>query len=138
MGITYTVHRERRLFVTRFQGEISDAELILGYQILVADPRVQPGFNELADMSGEWTPDFTSIGMHRVHKIAEDFLADCPGGMRTAVVATRPLPFGLARMYELSNDESAESVKVFSDASRALEWLGLGSIQLAELHKDPI
>ncbi len=72
--------------------------------------------------------------MRRVSQLTQAFLGNDPRGMRTAVVATSDLSFGLSRMYRTLSDLTSETVTVFRDADEAMKWLDVSPVPLAELH----
>ena len=134
MTIKYRIHEDLALVVTRFLDSVSDDEFVGSYKRLLNDPAMRPGYNELADLRECKNFTITMGGMQQVGRMTETFLLDHPEGMRTAVIAPKSLNFALARMYEMWNDPTSESVMVFRDPDEAKKWLGLEPDFLSELH----
>ena len=76
--------------------------------------------------------DFTDV--KGIEKIATDQIQkivayvswkrDKYGGMRTAIVVSNRIHFGIARMYEQNLEASSKSeIMVFQDLKSALEWI---------------
>ncbi len=134
MTITYKIHQDLGLVVTRYLDTVTDDEFISFYERLLADPAMRPGFSELADMT-EWEiEEVTEAGLEKVGQMMESFLGTPPVDMRSAVVVTRAQTFELISTYQKLNEETSEDVKVFYDSNEALKWLELEPVPLSELH----
>jgi hypothetical protein len=46
-----------------------------------------------------------------------------PNSFKTAIVATAPVHFGIARMFQTLNDHPQISVSIFGNVEDALKWL---------------
>lgn len=114
---------------------MDNEQFVTFYRAVAADPEVEPGFSELADLRECTDAPITAAGMRRVQEIAEAFLASAGQVMRCSVVAPDDLTFGVTRMYEMWGGETAEAVHVFRAPGPAMEWLGLPpSTRLEDLH----
>ncbi len=58
--------------------------------------------------------------------------AEINPGMKVAIVATRTLIVGMARMYELSGGDGAWETRVFETMSEARQWVGAEEPSLKE------
>lgn len=118
----YTIDIARRLVISRGWGAVSGDDLLWHARAVRADPRFEPGFSQLADLSG-----VTDLGARpaamRLLAIENPFGA----GSRRAFVASSDVAFGMARMYELMTDQSPDESRVFRDLSVAIDWLGMAA-----------
>lgn len=125
MPITYVIHLELRLVVTRFAGRVTDVEFVDLYSRLMADPDYELGTNELADLRKVESLDLSAAGLRRVEEITEERYAGSDASFRTAILAPRDHPYGIGRMYEAFSEEGPENVSVCRDPESALAWLEL-------------
>lgn len=133
MPITFHVLPARNLIVSRYWGEIGDAEFIESYRRLCARPDVRPGSRELVDLRDVTDMPITASAMREVAEIVETFLGDEGQTMQTAVIASTELEYGLSRMYQAFASASPEQVEVFRSPEEALAWLGLGEVAFDDL-----
>lgn len=125
MPILHTINEEYELVVSLWVGEISDSDLLPSYKKLYENGKWRPGFAEIVDLrnaqmigiTGEGVRQLASLIQHHTTGKCEDF--------KTAVIAPKEIPLGMARIYKVHSDESLESVQVFRDLNRAFKWLGV-------------
>lgn len=138
MPISYTIHSDHRLVVTRFTGYVGDDEFRQARESILNDPDCKPGFDELADLTELEDSDVTSDSMRSAAVETKQFDETCTTKPKLAVVVATGLQFGLSRMYGAYADiEKAETVRQFYDAQEALEWLDAADIPVDSLHGDP-
>lgn len=125
MSITYVIHSDLRLVVTRFTSRVTDAEFVDLYRRLMADPDYALGTNELADLRLVELLDVSASGLRQVETITEERYAGSDASFRTAILAPRDHPYGIGRMYEAFAEGGPENVLVCRDPAAALEWLRL-------------
>ena len=125
MTISYVIHPELRLVVTRFTGRVTDTEFVDLYRRLLSDPDYTVGTNELADLRLVELLDLSANGLRQVETITEERYAGTDAGFRTAILAPRDHPFGIGRMYEAFAEGGPENVRVCRDPEAALAWLRL-------------
>lgn len=125
MPISFAIHEEQGLFVSRWVGAISDSDLIPSYDRLFANEKYQPGFHELVDLRNANMAGVTVDGSRGLARMVESYLAGKCGSFRTAVIAPEDLSFGIARIYGAVAEESPEDVMVFRELTDALEWIGV-------------
>ena len=120
MPITYEIDPDQRLVVTRIWGPATEDEVTEHNQKLRTDPRFDPHFRQLADMSGVTE---LLVSTKVIQETAHDqFFAP---GARRAFVATDDAAFGLARMFALHAEGLGQTIHVFRDRVAAEAWLGL-------------
>jgi hypothetical protein len=85
---------------------------------------METGFNRFCDLT---RLDGIRLSTIEVHKLAERRRAFNPNDVhvKTAFLATDPLAFGVARMYEQLLDSSRIEVRVCRDVKAAADWLGV-------------
>ena len=120
MPATYAIDIERKLVRSRIWGAPTEEEILDHGRRLRADPRFQPDFRQLLDMS-EWKAIL--ISSPRVRQSArEQFFAP---GARRAFVAISDCAFGMARMYALASEAEGQTIEVFRELRAAEAWLGV-------------
>jgi hypothetical protein len=118
---SFEIDPGRRLVTTRIWGAATDDDILAHNRGLRGDPRFDPTYRQLADMSG-----ITEILVTKgtIEEISRGQLFT-PGTQR-AFVASNDAVFGLLRKYELHAESLGQTVKVFRDRKAAETWLGLG------------
>lgn len=134
MPISYQIHTDLGLFVTRYVGVVTNDELIKVYRSILGDPEFRHGFNALLDLQEVKKFEITVDSMWNVNELFSRFYEGRSESMRTAVLAPRHIAYGLGRMYGRYANPDPEKVTVFRDVSRAMRWLDLKSLSLEELH----
>lgn len=105
---------------------VSDKDLVAYQKDVWSDSSIA-GYMEVCDFSALERVDF-SLGdaLDKIAKLASSM--DVPGKhSRFAIVATQPLHFGLARMYQsyraMHGGGESKDVEVFKTREEALKWL---------------
>jgi hypothetical protein len=116
MPIIFSINHESGYSISKFEGRISDEELLKAYEDFYMGEYWRPNQNELVDLS--------NAGMRCLSKFAESvFKAHNILSVKTALYAPKDLLFGLSRIYEVISNGSPENVKVFRDILEAKIWL---------------
>lgn len=121
--ITHQIHRSRLIVVSTWTGEVSDSMHLEAYRSLYEDDGWKPGMSELADIRLANPAGITGAGLRAVARLTARASEGGPE-FRTAVLVNSMLAFGLTRMYQVFSEDSLENVRIFEDASLALEWIG--------------
>jgi hypothetical protein len=119
MPITFVVDYERRRVSTRAEGVITFAEIAEH-----ADSQSQgrdPTYDELFDATGALV-DLTVAQVRELVYFVSQANRKLPLGA-TAIVATQPVVFGLARMYSMLCESVGARVGVFRTVGEAEKWL---------------
>jgi hypothetical protein len=119
MPFTYRIDREKRRVYSTGTGEFSARDVKLLREELLKDPDFDPAFSQLADFtqldSGEISPDEV-IELARVNVFSAK--------ARRAIVADRPLTFGMARVFAAHRASRGEAgIRVFHTVREAVAWL---------------
>ena len=125
MPITYTIHPELGLVVTRFTGRVTDEEFVELYRSLMADDDYVLGTNELADLRGVASLDVSAAALRKVEELTEERYEGSDRTFRTAILAPRDQSYGIGRMYEVFAEDGPENVRVCRTPGDALDWLDL-------------
>jgi hypothetical protein len=122
MPVQYLIDKQHRLVITSAWGLVTFAEYKLHQDQLIADPEFSPTFNHLVDSTRVNAIDLST---NEIRTITGRSVFS-PASKR-AVIAPNPAYFGLARMAEAyhSMADTPSEIRVFSDLSSALKWLGL-------------
>ena len=123
MPLRYTIDPERELILTTGEGVLTDKDVLDLKARILADPLYRNELRELSDVRGVTELHVTPQGIAAFTGFDREH-ADKTQGRRLALVASKDLVFGMARMYEgLSPEESP--VGVFRSMDEAKEWLGV-------------
>jgi hypothetical protein len=124
MPIIFSINHESGYSISKFEGRISDEELLKAYEDFYMGEYWRPNQNELVDLSNADLTEITTEGMRCLSKFAESvFKAHNILSVKTALYAPKDLLFGLSRIYEVISNGSPENVKVFRDILEAKIWL---------------
>jgi len=119
MAASYKIDKERRLVMSTGSGVLTLADLLAHQEKLLADPDFSPDFSQLWDLTNITEVELTSKDVHRLAQ-RSIFSPDS----RRAILVSRDLVFGLARMFEIYRDILGESgIRVFRNLDDALEWV---------------
>lgn len=119
MPFSYRIDAAKRRVFTTGSGILTYKEATDLVQRMRRDPQFDPSYTELTDMTG-----IKEVAM-KVEQIAElAAVRVFAPESRRAIVATNPLYFGMARMYESHHEAtSGGNVRVFSDMAEAVQWI---------------
>jgi hypothetical protein len=120
MPATYIIDADRQLVTSLLVGPVTEAEVYDHNERLRTDPNFDPGYRQLADMSGV-SEVLVSTGLI-VNTARDQFFSP---GVPRAFVACEDASFGMARMYAAHAESLGQTVKVFRDRGDAERWLGL-------------
>ena len=126
MSIDTRIDPDDGLRVHSLNGRLRFEEVRDTLEALYASPDFDPAMNALWDVRDA---NLTDISSDDVRKIAQLVSGRRPkeGFSRVALVVSRDVDFGLARMYEMQlEDGSHSAVRVFRDIGEAMTWLGQG------------
>jgi hypothetical protein len=119
MAAFYKIDKERRLVMSTGSGVLTLADLLAHQEKLLADPDFSPDFSQLWDLTNITEVELTSKDVHRLAQ-RSIFSPDS----RRAILVSRDLVFGLARMFEIYRDILGENgIRVFRNLDDALEWV---------------
>jgi hypothetical protein len=116
----YTIDQERKLVVSRLWGTLTEDDVSGHNARLRADPRFNPGYQQLADLR-EITE--TKVGSRVVRDTARDQYFT--PGVKRAFVADTDFVFALARMFASVAQTNGQVIEVFRDITDAQKWLGV-------------
>ena len=120
MPATFEIDPQRRLVTSRLWGAVTDREVFDHNSRLREDPRFNPAYQQLTDLSG-----VTEIGVSTgtINQTSLDQFFE--PGTRRAIVATSDAVFGMARMFALRAESVGQTIQVFRDEQQARDWLGI-------------
>jgi len=119
MPASYRIDAVRGRVFTTMDGVLTYKEATGLIARMGADPLFNPGYTELADLRQITAVEMT---MDQIVEIA--VLRVFAKTSRRAIVASNPLYFGMARMYESHHEASSGgNVRVFSDLAEAILWI---------------
>lgn len=124
MPLRYTIDKEEGLILTVAEGTLTDADIIDLKSRLLGDQDYRPGMKELSDVQAvdefQVTPAGISafVGMDEANETTVR-------QHKLAIVASRDVIFGMAKMYQFQTEGYKPNVGVFRTMEEAREWLGL-------------
>jgi hypothetical protein len=121
MPLRYHIDSDAGMLLVVGEGTISQSERLAAMRGWLGDPGFRAGLNTLCDFSvATSTP--TMAELHEIVSIVERRSAQI-GKKKLAVVAPRPVTFGVARQFQTLADTGPLDVGVFRDRRAALGWL---------------
>jgi hypothetical protein len=118
--ITYEIDPKQRLVTSYHTGIVTDEEIHAHRQKVRHDPEFNPNYRQLIDLSGITEVRVTTSAVTAA--ATDQFYTP---GTRRAFVATTDATFGLARMFALRAEGEGQTIEVFRDRKKAIEWLGI-------------
>ncbi|MBN2425823.1 MAG: hypothetical protein JXR46_01040 [Calditrichaceae bacterium] len=124
MPLTFTVNHKPGYVLCRYSGKITDEEIFNSWKSFYESDNWIPGMNFLSDISDVDGSAISSDGLRRLAQYSRTVHEkNNVSAVKVAIYASRPLPFGLARMYEGYSYRSPEMVRVFKSKVAAEAWL---------------
>lgn len=118
MTISYSINKEAGLVHSRLTGDIDRNDIHAFFKELRNNKAFQPGSCALHDGR-----NINNMGVdyNSIHALAND----CPWGKGSyrAIVISRPLMFGLSRMYQSLLTENRGTIQIFDDLKEAEIWM---------------
>jgi len=118
MPITYSIDTNQRLLRSSFSDTIQADDFYGHIKNLRNDKSFQPNFAGLYDWQevNNIAIDYTTM---------QSIASSCPWGKGSyrAIVVSKPLIFGLSRMYQGVSDKINGTIQVFQDMADAEFWL---------------
>ena len=124
MPISYRIDLERNLVLTTASGTLTDDDIVQLKTRLVRDPDFKPGMKELSDIRGIDQLDVTPGGVGAM--VQQDIRDSAEvASHKLALVVSKEVAYGMARMYQTLTKSNIETVSVFRDIDEARAWLQL-------------
>jgi hypothetical protein len=127
MPLSYRIDPSAGMLLIVGEGFITQPERIAAIQTWLRDPGFRPGLRTLCDFS-EVTSTPTMKELREIVSILDEHAAAI-GKKKLAVIASRPVTFGVARQFQTLADFGPLDVEVFRDRRAALGWLRHGESQ---------
>ena len=124
MPISYRIDVERNLVLTTGSGTLTDNDIIQFKARLLQDPDFKPGMKELSDIRGIDQLDITPSGVQAMVQQDARNSAEV-ASHKLALVVSKEVAYGMARMYQTLTQSNIETVGVFRDIDEARAWLQL-------------
>ncbi len=124
MPLSYHIDSVCGMLLVVGEGAISQSERLEAMRGWLRDPAFCPGLNTLCDFSTA-TSTPTMAELYEIVSIIERH-SPVIGKKKLAVIAPRPVTFGVARQFQTLADSGPLDVGVFRDRRAALGWLRHG------------
>ena len=132
MPLTYRIDADAQMLFIHGEGVITQPERIQTMLAWINDPAFRPGLDAFCDFSGaESTPKLSEL-RELVALIGEH--APSIGHSKLAILTSKPITFGVARVFEAlaQVEETPLRVRVFFNRDKAWAWLRPNSPVVAE------
>jgi hypothetical protein len=119
MPAFYKIDKEHRVVLSTASGVFDLTEALAHQDQLLADPDFSPDYSQLLDFSQVTS---MQINADDVRRLAERHVFwPCA---RRAILVTRDLEFGFARMFQMLRENAGEKgIRVFRNLDDALKWI---------------
>lgn len=124
MPITITIHESGQYCISKYEGKITDEELIPAYFAFYANNDVAVGLPELADLSLADYSRLSHIGLLGLAYWSDRLLQKRGiSAKKTAIYLSAGRDTTNALIYEVWKKGSPEIVRIFEDKDEAVRWL---------------
>ena len=137
MPMTYRIDLDANLLFVVMSGVLTQDERMQTMLAWINDPAFRPGLDTFCDLTeSESTPDLAAL-----REIVATISEHSPriGPKKVAVLTSRPITFGVARVFEAlaEVEDTPLQVKVFNARTAAWAWLRPGDSEQVELSNTP-
>ena len=122
MGYRFTIDPGRKMVSTTVTDALLDSDPGEYLAEVLAHPDYGPGYSALVVCRDVKLGAFTVSGVRRLVDSTRRAERDL-GATRVAIVASQPVVYGMARMYQMLREAPYE-LRVFRDLAGAEAWLG--------------
>ncbi len=122
MPIKFDVNHAQTYYRAKWQGQITDEDLINAYKAFFAGQEWVPGYNSVVDMSELDATALTTGGVRALASLVKTTFEPHNIHPKIAVYAPYDLPYGLSRMYSVEVN-TFETHRTFRDMEELFEWL---------------
>lgn len=134
MEMKYHIVPEYCAIVVVAVGHVTVEKEILFYKNLLDDPALEGGYSFLIDYTRKEDELSSADDIRRLAIFSKQQKTAFTTRGKVAVIASRALTFGLARMHQLHADlDDDQEYRLFRDEDDALKWLGLPMSLLEEV-----
>jgi len=124
MPLTYQIDPQAGIIEVRGVGVITQAEYVDGLMSWMIDPLFRPGLDGLCDFTAaESTPTMADL-RELVDLVARH--SAYVGRVKVAIIASKPITFGVAREFASLAEAAHLEVQLFGDRDSAMSWLRPG------------
>jgi len=123
MAYSFDVDHDKKLVDGKLYDTVTGAELIELVTELVQLEQQIAGYNEFWDCSGVSEADVDYNKMMTMTNIESSSRQGLPA--KNALLVKNNLQMGLARMYQTLMSDSNMDIRIFTDAQKARQWLGI-------------
>lgn len=120
MIFSYEIFPEKNLLIERFEGEVNLANFLTSANTVFNDPLYHPAMNGIANFE-KAILDFDFSEMYALVDYLRASRFRSTG--RWAFITTRPINFGVARMFYTMAEGLQGEIKFFNNERDAVAWL---------------
>jgi hypothetical protein len=115
------IEKTKKIAHIKLSGLLSSKEILDAFDTVVADKKYKKGMGRLWDFR---EADFSSLTTDTVRQMAQYSLKFPPGinDVKVAFVTSRPLEYGLSRMFEMVS-HAKTPISVFESIEEAEKWM---------------
>jgi hypothetical protein len=118
------ISKKERLRLHTLSGDFDFEDLFKELKKVYDEPGFDPELNSVWDFTK--VENIEKVSSDQIQKIVAfvSWKRSKYGAMRTALVVSSKIHYGIARMYELSLESASKNeIMVFKDIQEALEWI---------------
>jgi hypothetical protein len=120
MPVSYQIHKQIRLVVIKFVGEVTVKDILDDRMRISRDADFDPSFNQLLDFRGATS---ITLSYSTIWGLARNTVFK--PGIKKAIIAPNDVSYGFARMYEGFSSGLHQQIYVFRRADEAFKWLDI-------------
>ena len=129
MPITFSRNHSDGYVEIKYNGQISDSDLLSTYKSYFGSDDAIPVLNDLTDLS---EADLSILSSNAIQELADYIIHSYKRSgitsFKTAIYAPDDLGFGLSRMYAAISYERPQHIEIFKDREKAIQWLRQANI----------
>jgi hypothetical protein len=103
-------------------GDVSVDEIEVAFEAALGNQSFRPGMSVLWNMCDATVSSMSKADVERLVRFNMKY-KEKRGGGRSAIVVSRNVDFGIARMFQLHGDELPWQTRVFTLPEAAIRWL---------------
>lgn len=124
MPVDFSSHRDSTYVCLTGHGDITDAELIGALQLMYANNEDTKRHRcALMDFSRSRDVNVSSEGVREAARLNLEASRMMIAGAAVAIVVSKPLTYGLGRMWQSYAENTGWDTQVFEDLDEAKRWL---------------
>ena len=121
LAVELKIDQDKNIAYIKIKGSVTSKQVLNAFDTAVSDPQYKKGMARLWDFT---EADLSAIDSDTIFQMAQYSLRFPPGinDVKVAFVTSRPLEYGLARMFEMTS-RAKTPISVFESIDEAQKWM---------------